>query len=160
MNDDFRFLIYRSAEEDLSVNAVVKDDTIWLTQKATVELFGVDRTTITKHLRNIFDEGELEAEAVCAKFAHTAEVECRLGDVAPFSQEPPKISPFFGGDFGGAIFRFFSNVSTARFAKRRRFTVESATSGSVRVVAPLRRLGALRRVEKFWVLGDVKRPTR
>ncbi|MBQ2789194.1 MAG: virulence RhuM family protein [Thermoguttaceae bacterium] len=73
MNDDFRFLIYRSAEEDLSVNAVVKDDTIWLTQKAMAELFGVDRSAITKHLRNIFDEGELEAEAVCAKFAHTAE---------------------------------------------------------------------------------------
>lgn len=73
MKDDFRFLIYRSAEEDLSVNAVVKDDTIWLTQKAMAELFGVDRTAITKHLRNIFDEGELEAEAVCAKFAHTAE---------------------------------------------------------------------------------------
>lgn len=73
MKDDFRFLIYRSAEEDLSVNAVVKDDSIWLTQKAMAELFGVDRTAITKHLRNIFDEGELEAEAVCAKFAHTAE---------------------------------------------------------------------------------------
>ena len=41
MKDDFRFLIYRSAEEDLSVNAVVKDDTIWLTQKAMAELFGV-----------------------------------------------------------------------------------------------------------------------
>lgn len=47
MKDDFRFLIYRSAEEDLSVNAVVKDDTIWLTQKATVELFGWSRDSET-----------------------------------------------------------------------------------------------------------------
>lgn len=34
MNNEFRFLIYRSAEEDVSVNAVIKDETIWLTQKA------------------------------------------------------------------------------------------------------------------------------
>ena len=64
MKDDFRFLIYRSAEEDLSVNAVVKDDTIWLTQKAMAELFGVQPPAVSKHLKNIFVEGELDEKVV------------------------------------------------------------------------------------------------
>lgn len=64
MKDDFRFLIYRSAEEDLSVNAVVKDDTIWLTQKAMAELFGVQPPAVSKHLKNIFAEGELDEKVV------------------------------------------------------------------------------------------------
>ncbi|MBP3532230.1 MAG: virulence RhuM family protein [Thermoguttaceae bacterium] len=64
MKDDFRFLIYRSAEEDLSVNAVVKDDSIWLTQKAMAELFGVQPPAVSKHLKNIFAEGELDEKVV------------------------------------------------------------------------------------------------
>jgi hypothetical protein len=73
MKDDFRFLIYRSAEEDLSVNAVVKDDSIWLTQKAMAELFGVDKSSISRHLKNIFEEGELNEEVVVAIFATTTQ---------------------------------------------------------------------------------------
>ena len=73
MDKQFNFLIYRSADESISVNAMVRDDTIWLTQKGMAELFGVDRTAITKHLKNIFDSGELSQISVCAKIAHTAE---------------------------------------------------------------------------------------
>ncbi|MBI3239385.1 MAG: virulence RhuM family protein, partial [Flavobacteriia bacterium] len=47
-------------------------ETVWTTQKAMAELFDVDRTVITKHLKNIFKESELLEEAVCAKIAHTA----------------------------------------------------------------------------------------
>lgn len=60
MKQEFQFLIYRSAEEDVSVGAVVKDETIWLTQKAMAELFEVQTPAISKHLRNIFAEGELD----------------------------------------------------------------------------------------------------
>ena len=63
MNENFRFLMYRSAEQDISVNAVIRDETVWLTQKAMAELFGVEIPAISKHLTNIFAEGELEAEA-------------------------------------------------------------------------------------------------
>ncbi len=73
MKDDFRFLIYRSAEEDLSVNAVVKDDTIWLTQKATVELFGVQPPAVSKRLKNIFAEGELDEKVVVSILEITAQ---------------------------------------------------------------------------------------
>lgn len=52
---------------------MIKDESIWLTQKAMAQLFGVDRSVITKHLKNIFDINELAEESVCANFAHTAE---------------------------------------------------------------------------------------
>ncbi|MCD8008121.1 MAG: virulence RhuM family protein [Clostridiales bacterium] len=59
MDNKMQFLIYRSAEEDVSVNAVVKDESIWLTQKAMAELFSVEVPAISKHLSNIYEEGEL-----------------------------------------------------------------------------------------------------
>ncbi len=71
MNHEFRFLMYRSAEEDVAVNAVSKDETVWLTQKAMAELFDVDKSTINRRLKNIFWEGELDEKAVVAKIATT-----------------------------------------------------------------------------------------
>ena len=57
---ELSFLMYTSKEENISVNVVVKDETIWLTQKAMAELFGVGIPAISKHLKNIFHEGELD----------------------------------------------------------------------------------------------------
>lgn len=51
MDQKFEFLIYRAADEDVSVNAVIQDESIWLTQKAMAELFGVESHTINYHLR-------------------------------------------------------------------------------------------------------------
>ena len=64
MNQDFNFLMYRTADEDVSVNAVIKDETIWLTQKAMAKLFSVDKSSISRHLKNIFAEGELDETVV------------------------------------------------------------------------------------------------
>ncbi len=50
------------------------DNTIWGTQKQIVELFGVDRTIVTKHIRNIFKNRELNKEVVCVKFAQTTSI--------------------------------------------------------------------------------------
>lgn len=69
MKNEFEFLLYTMPNEDVTVNAVLKDETIWLTQKAMAELFEVDRSVITKHLGNIYDDGELVKEATCANFA-------------------------------------------------------------------------------------------
>lgn len=71
MNNDFHFLIYNTAEENISVNALIKDDTIWLTQKAMADLFEIDKSGISRHLKNIFDSGELNEKVVVAKFATT-----------------------------------------------------------------------------------------
>ena len=66
-------IIYKNKEGNIIVDAIFKDETLWLTQKSMAKVFGIDRTVITKHLKNIFNDGELNKNAVCAKFAHTAE---------------------------------------------------------------------------------------
>lgn len=73
MNNELQFLIYNTPEEDVSVNAVVKDDTIWLTQKAMSELFEVGVPAVSKHLKNIFKEGELEEKVVISILETTTE---------------------------------------------------------------------------------------
>ncbi|KUK52446.1 MAG: Toxin-antitoxin system, toxin component, Fic family [Desulfotomaculum sp. 46_296] len=55
----------------MSVDAVIKDETIWLTQKAMAELFGVQTPAISKHLKNIFKEGELDEKVVVSKMEMT-----------------------------------------------------------------------------------------
>lgn len=67
-----RFLMYRAAEDEVAVNALVKDDTIWLTQKAMAELFDCSTDNISLHLKNIFAEGELVKESVTEKISATA----------------------------------------------------------------------------------------
>lgn len=67
MNKQLQFLIYNTPEEGVSVHAVVKDETIWLTQKGMAELFGVEVPAVSKHLSNIFAEGELHEEATLSK---------------------------------------------------------------------------------------------
>jgi hypothetical protein len=56
----------------ITIEVYFKDETEWMTQKALAKLFDVGRTVITKHLRNIFKDGELAENSVCANFAHTA----------------------------------------------------------------------------------------
>ena len=72
MSNDFRFLMYQSAEENVSVNAVIKDETIWLSQKGMAELFGCSTDNISLHLKNIFSDGELTKDSVTEKISVTA----------------------------------------------------------------------------------------
>lgn len=67
MSREFQFLMYQSADEDISVNAVIRDETIWLTQKSMAKLFDVDVPAISKHLSNIYDEGELMRDSTISK---------------------------------------------------------------------------------------------
>ncbi len=73
MSNEIQFMLYNLPDEQGKVQVVVKDETIWCTQKAMAQLFGIDRTVVSKHLKNIFDSSELQRNSVCAKFAHTAE---------------------------------------------------------------------------------------
>lgn len=70
-NKPISFLLYNLPDSDGQVQAIVQDETIWLTQKAMAELFGVQVPAISKHLKNIFDEGELEPEVVISKMEIT-----------------------------------------------------------------------------------------
>ena len=67
-----RFLMYRAAEDEVTVNALLKDDTIWLNQKGMAELFDCSSDNISLHLKNIFAEGELVKESVTEKISATA----------------------------------------------------------------------------------------
>ena len=66
------FLMYRAADEDVSVNALIKDESIWLSQKGMAELFECTTDNISLHLKNIFLSGELEKESVTEKISATA----------------------------------------------------------------------------------------
>ncbi|MFP4687886.1 MAG: virulence RhuM family protein [bacterium] len=66
-------LLYTDSEGEMHVEVFYEDETLWLRQKQMSSLFDVERSVITKHLKNIFEAGELVEETVCAKFAHTAE---------------------------------------------------------------------------------------
>jgi len=65
-------LLYTTPNGKVKVEIYLQNETIWLTQQKIADLFGVDRTVITKHLKNIFEINELSENSVCAKIAHTA----------------------------------------------------------------------------------------
>ena len=67
MNNEIRFILYHLPDEEGKVQVVIKDETIWATQKAMAQLFGVGIPAISKHLTHIFDEGELDKEVVVSK---------------------------------------------------------------------------------------------
>ena len=67
MNKELQYLVYNTPEGSVSVSAIVKDETIWLTQKAMAELFDVEVPAISKHLANIYSEGELQTDATISK---------------------------------------------------------------------------------------------
>ena len=65
-------ILYHSEEGDVSVDAYIMDESLWITQKAMAELFGVDKSGISRHLKNIFHSGELDEKVVVAKIATTS----------------------------------------------------------------------------------------
>ena len=67
---DKQIVVYKAAD-DIRLEVQTDGETVWLTQEQMCRLFGRERSVITKHIANIFKEGELEREVVCAKFAHT-----------------------------------------------------------------------------------------
>lgn len=73
MPKDIQFILYNFPEKEGKVQVIIRDETLWCTQKAMAQLFGVDRTVVSKHLKNIFESAELQQDSVCAKFTHTAE---------------------------------------------------------------------------------------
>ncbi len=72
-NSTVDFLVFtRDAHED-GIEVRVQDHDVWLTQKAIGQLFDVDRSVVTKHLKNIYESGELAEDSTCANFAQVAD---------------------------------------------------------------------------------------
>lgn len=69
MSKQFDFLIYQTADDQVSINAVIKDESIWLTQRAMAELFDCSTDNISLHLKNIYADGELKEESTAEDFS-------------------------------------------------------------------------------------------
>ena len=69
-NNGSSIVLYTTDDGNTQLEVKLEKDTVWLTQNQMAELFGRDRTVITRHIRNIFKEGELNEKITCAKFAH------------------------------------------------------------------------------------------
>ena len=69
MNQDNQIIIYQTADNQTQIDVRMENDTVWLTQAQMADLFQKDRTVISRHIRNVFKEGELDESLVCAKFA-------------------------------------------------------------------------------------------
>ena len=101
-------LLYTTPNGNVKVEIYLQDETIWLTQQKIADLFGVDRTVVTKHIGNIFKSGELDEQLVCANFAHTT----AHGAIKGKTQE--KITRFYNLDVIISVgYRVNSSQATA-----------------------------------------------
>lgn len=66
------FVIFKTKSGKVNIDVFYQEDTLWLTQKTIAELFEKGRSTITEHLKKIFNDGELNEKTVCRNFRHTA----------------------------------------------------------------------------------------
>lgn len=66
-------IIYRNPEGNIKIDVRLEDETVWLTQELMAKLFGKARNTITEHIQNVFNEGELDEKVVCRNFRHTTQ---------------------------------------------------------------------------------------
>jgi death-on-curing family protein len=73
MHTEDRIIIYQWKNWEIQLQMDIKSDTVWARQEQIAELFGVDRTVVNKHIRNVINTDELDPVWVCAKFAHTAD---------------------------------------------------------------------------------------
>jgi hypothetical protein len=108
MNNEIQFILYQLPDEEGRVQVVIKDETIWATQKAMAQLFGVGVPAISKHLAHIFEEGELNKDTTVSKM----EIVVSRG----FRGEIPEQVDFFSLD---AIIAVGYRVSSARATKFR-----------------------------------------
>jgi len=101
-------LLYTTPNGSVKVEIYLQNETIWLTQQRIADLFGVDRTVVTRHIGNIFSSGELNEQVVCANFAHTTQ----HGAIKGKTQET--ITKFYNLDVIISVgYRVNSNQATA-----------------------------------------------
>lgn len=68
-----QIILFQTEDGQTKLEVQLQNETVWLTIDQMAELFQRHRTTILKHIKNVFEEGELDANMVCAKFAHTTQ---------------------------------------------------------------------------------------
>ena len=108
MTNEIQFILYQLPDDEGKVQVVIKNETIWATQKAMAQLFGVGIPAISKHLKNIFDSGELDKDATISKMESVVN--------RGFRGEIPEKVEFYSLD---AIIAVGYRVSSARATKFR-----------------------------------------
>ena len=73
MENKSELILYKNQEGNIKIDVLLEDETVWLTQNQMALLFGKDRTTINRHIGNVFREGELDEKQGCAFFTHTTQ---------------------------------------------------------------------------------------
>ena len=74
------FVIFETENGKVNIDVYFQNETLWLTQKRIAELFEKGRSTITEHLKKIFEEGELDEKVVCRDFRHTTQHRSNRGE--------------------------------------------------------------------------------
>lgn len=87
MPNELEFLIYKTPEEDIKINALFNDETLWLSQAGMAQLFDSSKSNISEHLTNIFNEGELDKDMAMRKFG-----------ISEFSSNATKPTNFYNID--------------------------------------------------------------
>ena len=121
MNREIQFLLYNMPGDSGKVQVVIKDETIWCTQKAMAQLFGVGVPAVSKHLKNIFEEGELSQEMTISKM-ETVINRGKRGEVYEFID-------FYNLD---AIIAVGYRVSSLKATRFRQWATKSSTSISAK----------------------------
>jgi hypothetical protein len=114
--NQLQFLIYNTTQENVKINVAVKNETIWLTQKAMATLFDVQIPAINKHLKNTFEEGELNEDVVISKMETTTVHGAIIG------RTQTKDTNFYNLD---AIIAVGYRINTKRAATFQRWTRET-----------------------------------
>ena len=110
ITNQIEMVIYQTEDDDITVSAVVKDESIWITQKAMAELFGVNKSSISRHLTKIFEAEELDEKVVVAKIATTT----KHGAIQDKTQTTPTLA-FRRYDIFNVIFYAFVLAVSAFF---------------------------------------------
>ena len=95
MAKESEIIFYQGDDGNVKIEVFYHNETFWMTQKKIAELFGVQRPAITKHLRNIFEEGELEEDSVSSILEHTAEDGKNYNTRNPLYALPPTVTGNF-----------------------------------------------------------------
>ena len=112
MSQEIQFILYNLPNENGKVQVIIKDETLWCTQKAMAQLFDVGVPAISKHLKNIFEEGELDETVVVSKMEITTVHGAIEGKTQTkttkksFKRTQKKISASFHLGFDYNIFQF------------------------------------------------------
>lgn len=109
MNHNFEVVEFKNGEFTLDVSVTPNEDTVWLSQKQIATLFGIDRTVVGRHIKNVFKSGELDEESMCANFAHMGKLNVQEYNVKYYNLDVILAVGYRTNSPKGILFRKWAN---------------------------------------------------